>query len=316
MNIRALTAALLMAAAAVPAQAQGSFPERPITVVVPFGPGGTTDIMARILADEFARQLKGSVVVVNTAGAGGSIGMGNVARAKADGYTLSMTTVGPLVIQPARRDNTGYSPESFDYLCGTYDVPLLTLVAANSPHKDYRALVAWAKANPGKLNYGSSGVATMLHIAALQQWKAHGVDTLHVPYKSTGDMVVPLKNGELSMFNETPPVAVQHQLRPLLALTDTRVPGFEQVPTAKEVGLPVRGSVWGGLVAPKGLPADLRTRLEAACRKATDTTLYKARAQAANSPLVWRDGEAFKRFALAESAKLRQVVVDNGLVER
>jgi tripartite-type tricarboxylate transporter receptor subunit TctC len=316
MNIRALTAAVLTIAAAVPAQAQGSFPERPITVVVPFGPGGTTDIMARILADEFARQLNGSVVVVNTAGAGGSIGMGNVARAKADGYTLSMTTVGPLVIQPARRDNTGYSPESFDYLCGTYDVPLLTLVAANSPHKDYRALVAWAKANPGKLNYGSSGVATMLHIAALQQWKAHGVDTLHVPYKSTGDMVVPLKNGELAMFNETPPVAVQHQLRPLLALTDARVPGFEQVPTAKEVGLPVRGSVWGGLVAPKGLPADLRTRLEAACRKATDTTLYKARAQAANSPLVWRDGEAFKRFALAESAKLRQVVVDNGLVER
>ena len=320
MNLRTVMAAALLAAgctqAQAQAQAQGSFPERPITMVVPFGPGGTTDIMARILADEFARQLNAAVVVVNTAGAGGAIGMGNVARARADGYTLSMTTVGPLVIQPARRDGTGYTPESFDYLCGTYDVPLMTLVAANSPHKDYRALVAWAQANPGKVNYGSSGVATMLHIAALQQWKAHGVEALHVPYKSTGDMVVPLKNGELAMFDETPPVAVQHQLRPLLALTDTRVPGFEQVPTARELGVPVRGSVWGGLVAPKGLPADLRQRLEAACRRATDTTLYKARAQAANSPLVWRDGEAFKRFALAESAKLRQVVIDNGLVER
>jgi tripartite-type tricarboxylate transporter receptor subunit TctC len=109
---------------------------------------------------------------------------------------------------------------------------------------------------------------------------------------------------------------VQHQLRPLLALTDARVPGFEQVPTARELGVPVRGSVWGGLVAPRGLPVELRNKLEAACKRATDATLYKARAQAANSPLVWRDGEAFKRFALAESAKLRQVVIENGLVER
>jgi tripartite-type tricarboxylate transporter receptor subunit TctC len=296
--------------------AQGAFPQRPVTMVVPFGPGGTTDIMARILADEFARQLGGSVVVLNTAGAGGTIGMGNVARAAADGYTVSMTTVGPLAIQPARRSNTGYTPESFDYLCGTYDVPLMTLVAANAPHTDYKALVAWAKAHPKAFNYGSSGIGTMLHISGLQQWKHHGVEALHVPYKSTGDMVVPLKNGELTVFNETPPVAVQHQLRPLLALTDQRVPGFEQVPTAKELGLPVRGSVWGGLVAPKGLPADVRQKLETACRKATETTLYKARAQAANSPLVWRDGASFQRFAQGEFAKLSQVVNDNQLRER
>lgn len=312
-------AALLAAALAATgpaAQAQPRFPERPIQVVVPFGPGGTTDIMARILADEFARQVGGSVVVVNTAGAGGAIGMGNVARAAPDGHTLSMTTIGPLTIQPARRDNTGYTPDSFDYICGTYDVPLLTLVPADSPHTSYAALVAWAKAQSGKFNYGSSGIGTALHIAALQQWKHHGVEALHVPYKSTGDMIVPLKNGEIAVFNETPPVAVQHQLRPLLALTDARVSGFEKVPTAKELGVPVRGSVWGGLVAPKGLPPELRSRLEAACKAATDTTLYKARAQAANSPLVWRNGEAFRRFALDEFEKHRRIVVDNGLRER
>ena len=312
-------AALLAAALAATgpaAQAQPRFPERPIQVVVPFGPGGTTDIMARILADEFARQVGGSVVVVNTAGAGGAIGMGNVARAAPDGHTLSMTTIGPLTIQPARRDNTGYTPDSFDYICGTYDVPLLTLVPADSRHTSYAALVAWAKAQSGKFNYGSSGIGTALHIAALQQWKHHGVEALHVPYKSTGDMIVPLKNGEIAVFNETPPVAVQHQLRPLLALTDARVSGFEKVPTAKELGVPVRGSVWGGLVAPKGLPPELRSRLEAACKAATDTTLYKARAQAANSPLVWRNGEAFRRFALDEFEKHRRIVVDNGLRER
>jgi tripartite-type tricarboxylate transporter receptor subunit TctC len=309
-------AAITCAGMALPAFAQTNFPDRPITLVVPFGPGGTTDIMGRILADEFARQLGGSVVVVNTAGAGGAIGMGNVARARPDGYTLSMTTVGPLVIQPARRDNTGYTPEGFDYICGTYDVPLMTLVAADSPHKDYAALVAYAKAHSGAMNYGSSGIATMLHVSALLQWQHHGVQAVHVPYKSTGDMVVPLKNGEIAVFNETPPVAIQHQLRPLMSLTDQRVPGFDKVPSARELGVPVRGSIWGGVVAPKGLPLDVRTKLETACRKATETTLYKARAQAANSPVVWRDGEAFRRFALAEAAKLKQVVIANGLVER
>lgn len=308
-------AAILALCAAPLALAQG-FPERPIQMVVPFGPGGTTDIMARLLADEFGRQLGASVVVLNTAGAGGSIGMGNVARAKADGYTLSMTTIGPLTIQPARRDNTGYTPDSFDYVCGTYDVPMLTLVRADAPYKDYAGLVAWTKANPGKLNYGSSGLGTMPHVSALQQWKHHGSDVVHVPYKSTGDMVVPLKNGELAMFNETPPVALQHQLRALVALADQRVPGFEQVPSARELGLPVRGSVWGGVVAPKGLPADVRTRLEAACKAATATTLYRARAQAANSPLAWRDGEGFRRFAASEFQKFRKLVAENGLQER
>ena len=312
--MRFAVAALLLCGATL-APAQG-FPERPIQMVVPFGPGGTTDIMARLLADEFGRQLGGSVVVVNTAGAGGSIGMGNVARAKPDGHTISMTTIGPLTIQPARRDNTGYTPESFDYLCGTYDVPMLTMVRADAPHKDYAALLAWAKANPGKLNYGSSGLGTMPHISALQQWKHHAVEVLHVPYKSTGEMVVPLKNGELAMFNETPPVAVQHQLRPLVALADQRVAGFENVPSARELGLPVRGSVWGGIVAPKGLPAEVRSKLEAACERATATTLYKARAQAANSPLAYRKSEDFKRFALAEFDKFKKLVAENGLQDR
>jgi len=308
-----LAAALACAGAAVHAQ---TFPTRAVTIVVPFGPGGTTDIMARLLQEEFARALNATVVVLNTAGAGGSIGMGNVARAAPDGHTLAMTTIGPLTIQPARRDNTGYTPESFDYICGTYDVPMLTMVPQNSPHKNYPALVAWAKANPGRLNYGSSGLGTMPHISALQQWKHHAVEVLHVPYKSTGDMVVPLKNGELMMFNETPPVARQHQLRPLVALSDARVPGFEEVPSAREVGLPVRGSVWGGLLAPKGLSADVRTKLESACRSATDSTAYKARAQAANSPLVYRDSAAFRRFALAEFEKHKKIVVENDLQDR
>lgn len=287
-------------------------------MVVPFGPGGTTDIMARLLRDELAKSLgdKASVVVVNTAGAGGLIGMANVARAKPDGYTIAMTTVGPQASQPARRDNPPYTPDRFDYLCGTYDVPVMTMGASDSPFKTFKDLMAYGKANPGKLNYGNSGVGTILHISMLELTTGLNVDALSVPYKSTGDMVLPLKSGQIQMFNETPPVATQHQLRPLLALSDTPVAGFESVPTAKSQGLPTRGSVWRGLVAPKGLPADARQKLEAACKTAVNSTAYKARAQAANNPLVWRTGEQFKTFALAEHERFKRVVKLHNLVEK
>jgi tripartite-type tricarboxylate transporter receptor subunit TctC len=305
--------ALGVFAAAASAQA---FPERPIQMVVPFGPGGTTDIMARILQEELGKALGGSVVVINTAGAGGAIAMANVSRAKPDGYTLAMTTVGPQVIQPARRDNTGYTPDSFDYVCGTYDVPLLTMVRADSPHKSMADLVKWVKANPGQFNYGSSGIGTALHISMLQLAGHYGLQGTHVPYRSTGDMVVPLKTGQIEAFNETPPVAVQHQLRPLMALSDTPPLGFEKVPTAKQLGIPVRGTVWGGVVAPKGLPVDVRQKIEAACKTATETTIYKARAQVANSPLVFRNGADFKIFAMAEFDQFKRIVKENQLEER
>ena len=287
-------------------------------MVVPFGPGGTTDIMARLLQDELVKALGdgASIAIINTAGAGGMIGMANVARAKPDGYTIAMTTIGPQTIQPVRRENPPYAAESFDYLCGTYDVPVMTLVTLDSPFKTFKDLVTYGKANPGKLNYGNSGVGTILHISMLELMRSQAVDAVSVPYKSTGDMIVPLKSGQIALFNETPPVARQYQLRPLLALSDAPVPGFEQVPTAKSMGIDARGSVWGGLVAPKGLPVEVRSKLEGACKAATSATVYKARAQAANNPLVWRNGEQFKAFALAEQEKFRQVVKLHNLYER
>ena len=309
---RGLAAAAWLCAG-VAAQA---FPERPIQMIVPFGPGGTTDIMARLLQDELGRALGTSVVVLNVAGAGGSIGMGQVARAAPDGHTISMTTVGPLVIQPARRNNTGYGPEAFDYLCRTYDVPLMVMVPQDSPHRTLKDLMQWAKTHPGDYKYASSGIATALHIAMLRLDREFGVEGLHVPYRSTGDMIVPLKSGQVQVIAETPPVATQHQLRPLAALADVAPLGFEGVPTARSLGLKARGTVWGGLVAPKGLPPAVRARLEAACQAATTTTIYKARAQAANSPLAWRDGAGFRQFALEEFGQYQRVVKEHQLEEK
>lgn len=313
MSIRQLVAAVTLACASA-AGAQ-TWPDRPIQMVVPFGAGGTTDIMARLLQEDMGSALGASIVVVNTAGAGGAIAMGQVARAKPDGYTISMTAVGPQVIQPERRNN-GYTPESFDYICGTYDVPVMTFVAADSPHADLKSLVAWAKANPARMNYGSPAIGSVPHISMLSLMQQQGVEALHVPYKSSADLIVPLKSGQIAAFNDTPSVGTQYQLRALVALADAPVPGYENVPTAKSLGIPVRATVWGGLVAPKGLPADVRAKLEAACAKATATPRYVTRAQAANNPLVFRDGEQFRKFVFAEYDKFARIVKENHLEEK
>jgi tripartite-type tricarboxylate transporter receptor subunit TctC len=314
----ALCAGFIQVTSLFAQQNASKYPDRAIQMIVPFGPGGTTDIMARLLQDELAKALgkDASIVVVNTAGAGGLIGMQNTARAKPDGYTIAMTTTGPQTLQPARRDNPTYTPDQFDYICGTYDVPVMAMVAQDSPHMTYQDLMKFAKANPGKLNYGISGIGGVLHVSMIELTQESGVKAEAVPFKSTGDMIIPLKTQQIQFFNETPTVATQHQLRPLIALSNTPVLGFETVPTAKSLGVKTRGSVWGGLVAPKGLPADIRAKLETACNTATSTTIYKARAQAAYTPLAYRAGDQFRSFALAEHDKFKQVVKQHNLQEK
>ncbi len=317
-HLLAACAALASASQVVAQQSTSKFPERSIQMIVPFGPGGTTDIMARLLQDELAKALgsTASIVIVNTAGAGGLIGMQNTARAKADGYTIAMTTTGPQTLQPARRENPSYTPDQFDYICGTYDVPVMAMVAQDSPHRSYAELIRYAKASPGKLNYGISGIGGVLHLSMIELTQESGTQAEAVPFKSTGDMIIPLKTQQIQFFNETPTVATQHQLRPLIALSDAPVLGFEQVPTAKSLGVKTRGSVWGGLVAPKGLPVEIRDKLEAACKAASATTIYKARAQAAYTPLAFKSGDQFRAFALAEHSKFKQVVKQHNLMEK
>ena len=200
------------------------------------------------------------------------------------------------VLQPTLK-KLSYQADSFDYLCGTYDVPLMLMVTQDSPFKSLADVTAFAKQNPGKLNYGSSGQGTALHITMAALLKKAGADGLHVPYKSSGEMATGLLGKHIMMFAETPAVATQYQLRPLAVFSDKRLDTHPSVPTAGEGGFEVRGSVWGGLVGPKGLPAETRSKLAAACVKATASDAYKAGATRLNSPLVYRDGATFAAFA-------------------
>ncbi len=292
-----------------------SFPNKPITVIVPFGPGGTTDLMARVLQVEFEKAIGGPIIVTNKAGAGGAIAMAEVARASPDGYTIAMTTIGPQVLQPTLK-KLAYQTDSFDYLCGTYDVPLMLMVTTDSAFKSLADVIAFAKQNPGKLTYGSSGQGTALHISMAALLKKAAADGLHVPYKSSGEMATALLGKHVMIFAETPAVATQYQLRPLAVFADKRIETHPSVPTVIESGIEVRGTVWGGLVAPKGLPADVRARLQTACAAATATEGYKASANRLNSPLVYRDAVTFTAFAVSEAKAYAAAVREFGLEEK
>ncbi len=309
----AAAASSLMFSASV--HSQPAYPARPITLIVPFGPGGTSDIMARFLQQPLTDVLGVPVVIDNKAGAGGAIGMTALTNAQADGYTIGLSVIGPEMLQPALR-KTGYTPDSFDHICGTYDVPLMVMVKPDSKLKTLSEVVTAAKSQPGQLTYGSSGTGTVLHLSMamlLDQAKAEG---LHVPYKSSGEMVTGLLGQQIALFTETPTIATQYKLRGLAVLAKDRLPAYPDVPTAAEAGFPLRASVWGGLIAPKGLPAPVRQKLEAACEKAANSDAYKQKADRANTPLVYRDGKAFGAFVKSEQASYTNLITTLGLAEK
>lgn len=291
------------------------FPSRPITLIVPFGPGGTSDIMARFLQQPLAEALGQPVVIDNRAGAGGSIGMSALARAEANGYTIGLSVIGPEMLQPALR-KLDYNVDSFDHLCGTYNVPLMMMVKPDSAYKNLADVLKQAKAKPNNLIYGSSGTGTVLHLSMamlLDQTHATG---LHVPYKSSGDMVTALLGKQIELFNETPAVSTQYKLRGLAVLDSKRLTAFPDVPTATEFGIQLQASVWGGLIAPKGLPAVVRNKLEAACDKAAHSNSYMQQAEKVNTPLAWRDSKNYESFVKSENARYVLLIKQLGLAEK
>jgi tripartite-type tricarboxylate transporter receptor subunit TctC len=298
-------------ASAAPSYAQ-EFPTKPITVIIPFGPGGTTDVMMRLMQKSLSDALGVPIVVENRAGASGAIGMGAVARANPDGYTLGMTAVGQIATIPAIR-KTPYTPDSFDHICSTYDVPLMMQVPKDSQFKTFGDIIKFAKDNPGSLTYGSSGAGTVLHLSMLMLADQAKLDMLHVPYKSSGDMVAGLMGKQIMAFTETPTMSAKYGLRGLALFSEKRLKEYPDVPTTAELGYPTRVSVWGGLVAPRGLPEAVRKKLEAACFKAVNNDEYRSRAETYDTPLVYKDAATFKSFAKAEFERYSEIVKKNNL---
>ena len=250
-----------------PAQAQ-NYPSRPITLIIPFAPGGSTSIVARIVAEKMGEQLGQSVVVDNRAGAGGTVGTKAVATSRADGYTLALGYTGTLAVGPNMYPNAGYDPRKDLVAIGRIaTAPNTVTVHPSFPAKTVPQLIAYAKANPGKVDYGSAGVGSLSHIAAEHFAAITGITLKHIPYKGTGPAVTDLLGGHIPMMMA--PVPAVHApasgglLRVLAVTSAKRSALMPEVPTVAEAaGLPGYEAVLRyGLVAPAGTPEPIIARL-------------------------------------------------------
>lgn len=259
---------------AIPASAQTAvYPDRPVTLVVPFVPGGTTDIVGRIVADGLSKKLGQSVVVDNRGGAGGNIGAAVVANAKPDGYTLLMGYNGTNAINPSLYSKLSWDPiKSFEPLSMIARVNNAVVVHPSLPIKSLPELVSYARANPGSLNYGSAGAGSIFHLAGEMLEQQTGIRMTHVPYKGAAPALTDLMGGQIQVMFTTIPSALQHiksgKIRAIGVTGDKRSPLFPDLPTARESGYPAMVvDSWFAVFAPKGLPPELQTRLGNALRE-------------------------------------------------
>ncbi len=260
------------------ARAQATdYPNRPITLIVPYAPGGGNDVLARGVAEPMGKTLGQPVVVENHGGAGGSIGTRQVAKATPDGYTLGLGGTGTLAIDPTLYPKAGYDPRKDFAPVGLIATsPLIILINPSLPAHNVQELIALAKAQPGKLNYASAGKGSGIHLGTVLFAETAGIDLVHIPYKGSGPALTDLLGGHVSIYFSSLPPAIglvkEGKLRALGVTGLQRSPIFPDVPTVAEQGLPGFEAVLHyGIVAPAGTPGPIIAKLNAALRKSLES---------------------------------------------
>lgn len=276
-----LTAACVLGAWGTTALAQtapgDAWPKHSVRLVVPFPSSGATDLIARVIAQRVSQDIGQQIVVDNRPGAGGTIGAGEASKAAADGYTLLLTTSSTHAISPHLIPRLGYDPiKDFTPIAHLADAASVLLVTPSLPVKNVAELIAYAKANPGKLNYATSGNGTIVHLGTAAFGAQAGIVMTHVPYKGTAQSITDLASGQVHVLIDAIPSGMPHvksgRLRALAVTSEQRSALAPELPTMAESGLPGYSSVtWFGLYAPAGLPAPLVTRINQAFNKAVQS---------------------------------------------
>ncbi len=305
------------------ASAQGSWPTRTITMIVPFPPGGQADLAARPVAAALEKILGQPVVVENRGGAGGALGNAAVARAEPDGYTILMTLSSLAVLPESDRlfgRQPSYEVGQLAPVARVLADPTLLAVPASAPWRTLREFVEDAKKRPGQIPYGSSGPYGTLHVAMEMFAAAAGIKLLHVPYRGAGPAVTGLLSGQIQALASAPGVLKPHvdsgAMRVLANWGAARVTSFPDLPTFKELGYPeVEFYIWAGLFAPRGLADPITTRLRDAMRQAMADREVQQVFENAGSPPAYQDAAEFARFVEADSARLIKAVQVIGKVE-
>lgn len=296
-----------------PSLSAAAYPDAAVRLVVPFGAGGITDIIARHLGKGLSDVLKQSVVVENRGGAGGTIGATAASRAPADGYTVFMGTVGTQIVNPLIMKSIKYSPDDFEPIGMISGSPYVLAVRSALNINNYDELIDYAKANPGKLNFGSAGVGSSPHLG-LELLKYTGkVDILHVPFKSGGEAVNAAVGGQVDLVMDAIPVIVPQtqgdRLKALLLASDKPSEAAHGIPTSAEAGNPdLTISSWNALYVPKGTPQEVVNTLRSSLQKAlADPTLRKT-LEAQGSQVYTGTMTEYDSFMQAESSKWNKIV--------
>jgi tripartite-type tricarboxylate transporter receptor subunit TctC len=315
--VRSIVALLLTGISAL-AAAEGAYPNKPIRLVVPFPPGGGTDIIARVVGNKLTETVKWTVVVDNRPGAGGNIGMDLVAKSKPDGYTLGLGQTSNLAINPTLYTSLPYQPlKDFTPIAAVADAPLALVVAANSPYKTLADVVAFAKTHPNKVTLGTPGNGTVAHLTGELFQKAAGVQLQHVPYKGSSQAITDLLGGSIDLFMSSVPTAQSQikagTMRALAVTSAKRAADLPAVPTINESGYKgFDARTWFGIVAPAGTPAPVIAKLNAEINKVLAMPEVRAKVTAEGGSVMGGTAGQFGSLMQTEIPRWGKVVKDSG----
>jgi tripartite-type tricarboxylate transporter receptor subunit TctC len=315
-----LFCAALLAVAPIAQAADADYPVKPIRLVVPYPPGAGTDGTARIVAEALSRRLGQPIVVENKPGASGVIGTDLVAKSAPDGYTLLWTSTDSMTAVPALRKTMPYKvPDDFSYIAKFAETGMSLVVSAKLPVKTIPEFVAYAKANPGKLSYGSSGTGGSPHLATLLFDKYAGIQMMHVPYKGIAPALTDLLGGQIDFALLTPITIVSQlgsdKMRVIGITAPVRHPMLPDAPTVKEAGYPqATATVWYGLFGPAKIPAPVLERLRKEIAAVADMAAVREKMAAAGLQMSVQFGEEFERASTAEFLQWQALVKAEGIV--
>jgi len=312
--MKSIIAAFALALAATGAAAQSWPSAHAVTLLVPFPPGGSTDMIARVVQPKLQEKFGQTFVVDNKAGAGGAIGAAAAKNAKPDGYTIFVSSLGPFVIGPHLIKNSGYDPlRDFDYITVAVQAPNILAVRADSPFKSVADVLKYMKANPGKMSWANAGVGTSDHLTAALFMQETGLEGTHVPYKGGAPAMTDLVGGQVDAtfmnINTGLPQVRAGKLRALAITSTKRSPLLPDVPTMQELGYQgVTVYSWQAFAAPKGLPADIKSKLHDGIVAALNDPSVKPKLLQLGFEIVGNSPEQFTQFQAQEYARWKKVI--------